>query len=70
MPITAMPRRRLLEELRGATLESRLEELGVLRSFSRPRVSNDNPCSESLFRTTKYRPDYPIRPFTCTATIR
>ena len=29
--------------MRGATLESRLEEMGVLRSFSRPRVSNDNP---------------------------
>jgi hypothetical protein len=58
-----MPSRRLLEELRGATLESRLEEMGVLRSFSRPRVSNDNPYSESLFRTVKYRPDYPSRPF-------
>ena len=49
--------------MRAATLESRLEELGVLRSFSRPRVSNDNPFSESLFRTVKYRPDYPRRPF-------
>jgi len=49
--------------MRAATLESRLEELGVLRSFSRPRVSNDNPYSESLFRTTKYRPDYSRRPF-------
>jgi len=49
--------------MRGATLESRLEEMGVLRSFSRPRVSNDNPYSESLFRTLKYRPDYPSRPF-------
>ena len=29
--------------MRAATLESRLEELGVLRSFSKPRVSNDNP---------------------------
>ena len=37
--------------MRAATLENRLEELGVLRSFSRPRVSNDNPYSESLFRT-------------------
>jgi putative transposase len=45
--------------MRAATLESRLEELGVLRSFSRPRVSNDNPYSESLFRTAKYRPDPP-----------
>jgi len=34
--------------MRAATLESRLEELGVLRSFSSPRVSNDNPYSESL----------------------
>ena len=42
--------------MRGAALEVRLEELGVLRSFSRPRVSNDNPYSESLFRTVKYRP--------------
>ena len=50
--------------MRAATLESRLEELGILRSFSRPRVSNDNPYSESLFRTAKYRPDYPSRPFT------
>jgi len=49
--------------MRSATLEVRLEELGVLRSFSRPRVSNDNPYSEALFRTAKYRPDYPSRPF-------
>lgn len=49
--------------MRAATLESRLEELGVLRSFSRPRVSNDNPYSESLFQTAKYRPDYPSRSF-------
>ena len=49
--------------MRAATLESRLDELGVLRSFTRPRVSNDNPYSESLFRTAKYRPDYPRKPF-------
>jgi putative transposase len=49
--------------MRAATLKSRLEELGVFRSFPRPRVSNDNPFSESLFRTVKYRPDYPRRPF-------
>ncbi len=58
MPTTARRQAR-----RAATLETRLEELGVLRSFSRPRVSNDNPYSESLFRTVKYRPDYPRRPF-------
>ena len=39
-----------LDALRATTLESRLEELGVLRSFSRPWVSNDNPDLESLFR--------------------
>ena len=50
--------------VRAGTLESRLQELCVLRSFSRPRVSNDNPYSESLFRTVKYRPDYPRKPFT------
>ena len=60
-----MPSRRLLEELRGATPESKLEEMGVLRSFSRPRVSNDNPYSESLFRTLKYRSGHPSRPYGC-----
>ena len=49
--------------MRGATLEVRLEELGVLRSFSRPLVSNYNPYSEWLLSTVKYRPDYPNRPF-------
>lgn len=36
-------------------------DLGVERSFSRPRVSNDNPFSESQFKTTKYWPSYPGR---------
>jgi transposase InsO family protein len=49
--------------MRAAMLESRIEELGVLRFFSRARVSNDNPYSESLFRTVNFRPDYPSRPF-------
>jgi hypothetical protein len=40
-----------------------LHKLGVIASFSRPSVSNDNPYSESLFRTMKYRPDYPSKPF-------
>jgi len=39
--------------MRAATLENRLEQLGELRSFARPRISNDNPYSESLFRTAK-----------------
>lgn len=36
-----------------------LTELGVERSYSRPRVSDDNPYSESCFHTLKYQPDYP-----------
>jgi len=38
-----------------------LAELRVDRSLSRPRVSNDNPYSESCFKTVKYQPDYPGR---------
>ena len=38
-----------------------LKDLGITASFSRPRVSNDNPCSESLFRTLKTRHDYPAQ---------
>lgn len=47
-----------------------LERLGVLPSFSRPAVSNDNPFSEALFRTLKDRPDYPERPFADLAAAR
>jgi len=36
-------------------------DLGVTKSFSRPRVSNDNPYSETQFKTLKYQPDYPDR---------
>lgn len=49
--------------MKGATLLSTLQTLGVIPSFSRPSVSNDNPYSESLFRTLKYRPQYPERAF-------
>ena len=38
-----------------------LADLGVERSHSRPHVSNDNPFSESQFRTLKYRPTFPDR---------
>ena len=38
-----------------------LADLGVTKSHSRPRVSNDNPYSESNFKTLKYRPDFPER---------
>ncbi len=49
--------------MKGATMLATLQLLGVQPSFSRPRVSNDNPYSESLFRTLKYRPAYPSQPF-------
>jgi transposase InsO family protein len=49
--------------MKGATLLTTLQDLGVVTSFSRPSVSNDNPYSESLFRTVKYRPEYPSSPF-------
>ena len=38
-----------------------LADLGVTKSHSRPYVSDDNPYSESHFRTLKYRPDFPER---------
>ncbi|WP_027339138.1 IS3 family transposase [Halonatronum saccharophilum] len=49
--------------MKAATFLATLEKLGVQSSFSRPRVSNDNPYSESLFKTMKYRPQYPHRGF-------
>jgi len=50
--------------MKGATMLATLQALGVMPSFSRPAVSNDNPYSESLFKTLKYRPDYPGKAFT------
>ncbi len=49
--------------MKGATMLATLQQLGVVPSFSRPSVSNDNPYSEALFRTLKYRPEYPEQPF-------
>jgi transposase InsO family protein len=49
--------------MKGSTMLATLQRLGVVPSFSRPGVSNDNPYSEALFRTMKYRPEYPSRPF-------
>ena len=49
--------------MKGASMLSTLQRLGIVPSFSRPRVSNDNPYSELVFRTMKYRPDYPSKPF-------
>ncbi len=51
--------------MKASTMLVTLQRLGVVPSFSRPGVSNDNPFSESLFRTLKYRPEYPSRPFVC-----
>ncbi|CAM4393058.1 Integrase catalytic domain-containing protein [Shewanella livingstonensis] len=45
--------------MKSLTMKAKLEELGVTASLSRPSVSNDNPYSESLFRTLKYRPVWP-----------
>lgn len=49
--------------MKGSTMLVTLRDLGVLPSFSRPRVSDDNPFSEALFKTLKYCPNYPERPF-------
>lgn len=47
----------------GATMLATLQKLGIVPSFSRPGVSDDNPYSEALFRTLKYTPAYPRRLF-------
>jgi putative transposase len=51
---------------RGPSMRSKpvaflLADLGVTKTHSRPHVSNDNPFSESQFKTMKYRPDFPDR---------
>jgi len=59
---------------RGAPMRAKctaqlMVDLGIERSHSRPRVSNDNPFSESQFKTLKYCPEYPGR-FTCIESAR
>lgn len=56
--------------MKGATLKATLEALCVFASYSRLHVSNDNPFSESLFRTLKYRPEYPTKSFDSLATAQ
>jgi transposase InsO family protein len=56
--------------MKGATLLATLQQLGVMPSLSRPAVSNDNPFSEALFKTLKYRPQYPLQPFADLAAAR
>jgi putative transposase len=47
--------------MRSKTVALLLADLGVTKTHSRPYVSNDNPYSESQFKTLKYRPDFPER---------
>lgn len=49
--------------LKAATVLGLMHQLEITASHSRPRVSNDNAFSESLFRTTKYHPSYPPNGF-------
>jgi len=49
--------------MKGASLLETLYKLNVVSSYSRPRVSNDNAYAEAIFRTCKYRPNYPSKGF-------
>jgi len=49
--------------MKGATMLATLQWLGIVASFSRPSVSDDNAYSEALFKTLKYRPEYPSTAF-------
>lgn len=56
--------------MKGATLRAKMIDLEISPSYSRPRVSNDNPYSESLFKTIKYHYTFPEEPFTCLSEAR
>jgi transposase InsO family protein len=49
--------------MKGSTMLAMLQTLGIMPSFSRPSISNDNPYSEALFKTVKYDVDFPEQPF-------
>ncbi|MDA9953364.1 DDE-type integrase/transposase/recombinase [Planktomarina sp.] len=49
--------------MKVATIKTTMKKLGITASYSRPRVSNDNLLSEALFRTFKYRPNWPSKSF-------
>lgn len=49
--------------MKAQSFQALLDNLGITKSYSRPRVSNDNPFSESLFRTLKYTKDFPNKGF-------
>jgi len=66
--VAALEQKPVLHGDNGATLKATtvlamLQWLGVKPSYSRPRVSNDNAYAEALFRTAKYRPEFPARGF-------
>jgi len=56
--------------MKSVTLKTKMEELSITGSHSRPSVSNDNPYSESLFRTMKYCPQWPSEGFKDLQTVR
>ncbi len=61
-----VPEQLTLHADRGCSMKSKpvallLSDLGVTKTHSRPHVSNDNPYSESQFKTMKYRPEFPKR---------
>jgi putative transposase len=56
--------------MKAVTMKAKLEELGITPSHSRPRVSNDNPFSEALFKTLKYRPNWPTSGFKSLPEVR
>jgi putative transposase len=49
--------------MKGSIMSVTLDKLGVIKTFNRPSVSNDNSYSESLFKTLKYRLQNPLMPF-------
>jgi putative transposase len=66
--VHGMPEKPVLHGDNGATLKATtvlamLNWLGIKPSYSRPRVSDDNPYAEALFRTAKYRPEFPSKGF-------
>lgn len=66
--VAMLPHKPVLHGDNGSTLKATtvlalMDWLGVKASHSRPRVSNDNPYAESVFRTAKYRPEFPAEGF-------
>ncbi|RYZ17554.1 MAG: IS3 family transposase [Myxococcaceae bacterium] len=49
--------------MKGSTMLAKMQQLGIMASFSRPRVSDDNAYAEAFFRHLKYAPSWPTKPF-------